>query len=189
MSITLPRLDYAEFRARSLPCHAIGGDFYDIIALDHCVCVAIADVSGKGVPASIVAATLQGIIHALMLTGESLPETADLINRFLCKRQVGKYATMVLLKLFPDGCVEYMNCGHIPPVLISSDATTYLEDGNLIVGIIEEATYASSKVTLNQEIASSSPPTESRKLRTDQVSRSASTASRDCRTCPTSMRS
>jgi phosphoserine phosphatase RsbU/P len=148
MSITLPRLDYAEFRARSIPCHAIGGDFYDIIARDDCVCVAIADVSGKGVPASIVAATLQGIIHALMLTGESLPETADLINRFLCARQVGKYATMILLKLFPDGRLEYMNCGHIPPLLISTDATTYLEDGNLIVGIIEEATYASTKVNL-----------------------------------------
>jgi len=148
MSITLPHLDYAQFRARSLPCHAIGGDFYDVIVLDDCVCVAIADVSGKGVPASIVAATLQGIIHALMLTGESLPETADLINRFLCTRQVGKYATMILLKLFPDGRVEYMNCGHIPPLLISSDATTYLEQANLIVGIIEEATYACSTVTL-----------------------------------------
>lgn len=149
MSITLPKLDYAEIRARSLPCHAIGGDFYDAIALDDCLCITIADVSGKGVPASIVAATLQGIIHALMLTGESLPETADLVNRFLCKRQVGKYATMILLKIFPNGCVEYMNCGHIPPVLISSDGTTsYVEDANLIVGIIEEAKYTSSQFTL-----------------------------------------
>jgi serine phosphatase RsbU (regulator of sigma subunit) len=148
MSITLPKLDYAQFRARSIPCHAIGGDFYDVIALDDCVCVAIADVSGKGVPASIVAATLQGIIHALMLTGQSLPETASLINQFLCARQVGKYATMILLKLFRDGRVEYMNCGHIPPLLINSNATRYLEDGNLIVGIIEEAEYASSTVTL-----------------------------------------
>jgi serine phosphatase RsbU (regulator of sigma subunit) len=148
MSITLPRLDYAEIRARSLPCHAIGGDFYDAIVLDDCLCIAIADVSGKGVPASIVAATLQGIIHALMLTGESLPETADLVNRFLCTRQVGKYATMVLLKLFPNGCVEYMNCGHIPPVLINSSGTSYLEESNLIVGIIEEATYSSSQIML-----------------------------------------
>lgn len=148
MSITLPELDYAEIRARSLPCHAIGGDFYDAIVLDDCLCIAIADVSGKGVPASIVAATLQGIIHALMLTGQSLPETADLVNRFLCTRQVGKYATMVMLKIFPNGCVEYMNCGHVPPVLITSDGTVYLEDANLIVGIIAEATYASSQVTL-----------------------------------------
>lgn len=148
MTITLPKLDYAEIRARSLPCHAIGGDFYDAIVLDDCLCIVIADVSGKGVPASIVAATLQGIIHALMLTGQSLPETADLVNRFLCARQVGKYATMVLLKIFPNGCVEYMNCGHIPPLLISADGPRYLEEANLIVGIISEATYASAQVTL-----------------------------------------
>lgn len=148
MSMTMPRINYAELRARSLPCHAIGGDFYDAIALDDSLCVVIADVSGKGVPASIVAATLQGIIHALMLTGQSLPEIADLVNRFLCTRQVGKYATMIVLKMFPNGCVEYMNCGHIPPLLVTSTGTKYLEDANLIVGIIAEATYESSQFTL-----------------------------------------
>ena len=148
MSMTMPRIDYAKLSARSLPCHAIGGDFYDAIALDDSLCVVIADVSGKGVPASIVAATLQGIIHALMLTGQSLPEIADLVNRFLCTRQVGKYATMIVLKVFPNGSVEYMNCGHIPPLLVTSTGTQYLEEANLIVGIIAEATYASSHFTL-----------------------------------------
>jgi serine phosphatase RsbU (regulator of sigma subunit) len=149
MSIALPRLEYAEFRARTIPCHAIGGDFYDVIALPDCVCVAIADVSGKGVPASIVAATLQGIIHALMLTGQSLSETADLINRFLCARQVGKYATMILLKVFPSGSIEFVNCGHVPPLFISSDGKiTELETANPIVGIIEQATYSASQITL-----------------------------------------
>lgn len=148
MCITLPSLDYAHLRARSLPCHAIGGDFYDAVALDDCLCIAIADVSGKGVPASIVAATLQGIIHALLLTGQSLPEIAGLVNRFLCTRQVGKYATMILLKVFPNGCVEYMNCGHIPPLLITAQGTRYLEEGNLIVGIIAEATYAAHQISL-----------------------------------------
>ena len=148
MSITLPSLDYAEIRARSLPCHAIGGDFYDAIVLDDCLCIIIADVSGKGVPASIVAATLQGIIHALILTGQSLPETADLVNRFLCTRQVGKYATMIVLKVFPNGSVEYMNCGHIPPLLITPTGIRYLEEANLIVGILSEATYTSSHFTM-----------------------------------------
>lgn len=150
MSITLPRLDYAEFRGRTIPCHAIGGDFYDVIALSDCVCVVIADVSDNGVPASIVAATLQGIIHALMLTNRSLPETADLINQFLCARQVGKYATMVLLKVFPGGCVEFVNCGHVPPLHISSDGIiTELEESNPIVGLIEDATYSASQITLS----------------------------------------
>jgi serine phosphatase RsbU (regulator of sigma subunit) len=83
-----------------------------------------------------------------MLTGQSLPETADLVNRFLCTRQVGKYATMILLKVFHNGCVEYMNCGHIPPLLIASSGSRYLEEANLIVGIIADATYKSAQFTL-----------------------------------------
>jgi serine phosphatase RsbU (regulator of sigma subunit) len=148
MSITMPKLSYAVLRGKSVPCLDIGGDFYDALALENCVCVVIADVSGKGVPASIVAATLQGIIHALMLTGQSLTEIAALVNRFLCTRQVGKYATMVLIKLFPDGFVEYINCGHIPPLVITDSGTRQLEGNNLIVGLIPEATYTSSQCRL-----------------------------------------
>ncbi len=148
MSITMPKLSYAVLRGKSVPCLDIGGDFYDALALENCVCVVIADVSGKGVPASIVAATLQGIIHALMLTGQSLTEIAALVNRFLCTRQVGKYATMVLIKLFPDGFVEYINCGHIPPLVITDSETRQLEGNNLIVGLIPEATYTSSQCRL-----------------------------------------
>jgi serine phosphatase RsbU (regulator of sigma subunit)/pSer/pThr/pTyr-binding forkhead associated (FHA) protein len=148
MAIAMPRISYAEVRARSLPCHAIGGDFYDAIVLDDCVCVAIADVSGKGVPASIVAATLQGIIHALLLTGKSLPDIAALVNLFLCTRAVGKYATMVLLKLYPGGRVDYLNCGHIPPLVVTETETCELLASNLIVGLIADATYSSSHCQL-----------------------------------------
>jgi phosphoserine phosphatase RsbU/P len=143
MAIDLPRLAYAHLQARTVPCLAIGGDFYTAIALEDCLGVAIADVSGKGVPASIVAATLQGIIHALMLTGKPLAEIADLVNRFLCDRRVDKYATMILLKLFPNGLVEFANCGHVAPVHVTASGPRRLEDGNLIVGLIPGATYAS----------------------------------------------
>lgn len=144
MSITLPELPYAVLHAKTVPCLAIGGDFFDAVAFDDCVYAAIADVSGKGVPASIVAATLQGIIHAQFLTRQSLSEIADLINRFLCARNVGKYATMVLLKMCPDGTVEYINCGHVPPLVIGNSRVQRLEESNLIVGLISGATYTSA---------------------------------------------
>jgi sigma-B regulation protein RsbU (phosphoserine phosphatase) len=144
MSMTLPTLPYAEIQAKSVPCLAIGGDFYDAVALDDCVCVAVADVSGKGVPAAIVAATLQGVIHSQFLAGRSLPEIAAVANHFLCTRNVGKYATMILLKLFPDGHVEYMNCGHIQPLAVQGTQIRRLEEGNLIVGLIAGASYTSA---------------------------------------------
>lgn len=148
MSITLPVIPYATLQARSDPCYEIGGDFYDAVALDDCVCVAIADVSGKGVPAAIVAATMQGIIHAQLLSGQSLPQIASLLNQFLFARNVGKYATMVLLKLFADGRVEYMNCGHIQPLLIHASGVRTLEESNLIVGLLPTASYTSATCTL-----------------------------------------
>lgn len=148
MAIDLPRLSYVHLQARTIPCLAIGGDFYCAIALDDCLGVAIADVSGKGVPASIVAATLQGIIHALMLTGKPLAEIADLVNRFLCDRQVDKYATMILLKLFPNGVVEFVNCGHVAPVLVAASGPRRLDDGNLIVGLIPGASYSAVQYRL-----------------------------------------
>jgi sigma-B regulation protein RsbU (phosphoserine phosphatase) len=148
MSIAMPKLPYAEIYAKSVPCLAIGGDFYDAVALDDCLCVAIADVSGKGVSAAIVAATLQGIIHSQFLARQSLPEIARVLNHFLCARNVGKYATMVLLKLFPNGELEYMNCGHIPPLATLGTEIRNLEEGNLVVGLIPDAKYTSSAYVL-----------------------------------------
>jgi serine phosphatase RsbU (regulator of sigma subunit) len=148
MPDTLPSISYATVQARMVPCREIGGDFYDALVLDDCLGVAIVDVSGKGVPASIVAAILQGIVHAQMLTGQALADIAALVNRFLCTRDVGKYATMVLLKLYPDGRVDYLNCGHVQPLLISESGPRPLEESNLIVGLIEGAVYRSAQFQL-----------------------------------------
>jgi phosphoserine phosphatase RsbU/P len=141
MSFALPTLPYARLAARTIPCREIGGDFYDAIALPDGLGIVVADVSGKGVPASIVAATLQGIIHAQMLTGRTLAEIAALVNRFLCARSVGKYATMVLLKLQSNGRVEYLNCGQNPPLLVSPAGVRPLEESSMMVGLLPEANY------------------------------------------------
>ena len=150
MSISLPVLPYAVLQAKSVPCLAIGGDFFDAVALDleDRLYLAVADVSGKGVSAAIVAATLQGIIHSQFLAGQSLPRIADVVNHFLLTRNVGKYATMVLLKLLPNGELEYLNCGHILPLSIFGTEVHRLEHSNLIVGLIAGAQYTSSTHTM-----------------------------------------
>jgi serine phosphatase RsbU (regulator of sigma subunit) len=56
---------------------------------------------------------------------------------------------MVLLKVFPSGCVEFVNCGHVPPLLISEmGKVSELETANVIVGLIEDATYSASQIAL-----------------------------------------
>jgi len=148
MSIVLPQLPYAVLHAKTVPCLAIGGDFYDAVALEDCVCVTIVDVSGKGVSAAIVAATLQGIIHAQLAARQELPEIAAAVNQFLCERNVGKYATMVIVKLFPDGRLEYLNCGHLLPLVIWGKHIRRLEYSNMVVGLLAEASYTSANDSL-----------------------------------------
>jgi sigma-B regulation protein RsbU (phosphoserine phosphatase) len=148
MPVTLPATPYAALQARTVPCREIGGDFYDAIILPDALGLVIADVSGKGVPASIVAATLQGIIHAQMLTGQPLDRIAALINHFLCERSVGKYATLVLLKLHPTGRLEYINCGHVPPLRVSTTLAEPLAETNLIVGLLPQAAYTLAETQL-----------------------------------------
>lgn len=144
MSVSLPSAPYATLAARSIPCHEIGGDFYDVIALDDSICAVIVDVSGKGITAAIVAATMQGILHAQLLSRQPLAQIASLVNEFLCTRNVGKYATMVIVRLFADGRIEYLNCGHIYPIAILGSEVRQFEKGGLIVGLIPDATYASA---------------------------------------------
>ena len=143
MSIKLPSVSYARLTGKTIPCRAIGGDFFDAIALTDATCAVVADVSGKGIPAAIVAAMLQGIIHAAMLAYQPLTTIADTVNEFLCSRTIGKFATMVLLKIWESGRLEYLNCGHIQPLLLNDASVRQLEGGNVVVGLIPGVQYTS----------------------------------------------
>ena len=148
MSIRLPDVSYACLKGKTVPCRTIGGDFFDAIALNDSLCAVVADVSGKGVPAAIVAAMLQGIIHAQMLADQPLTAIATMVNEFLCSRATGKFATMVLLKVRVNGTAEYLNCGHVPPVLVNSASVRRLEESNVVVGLIKTAQYRSEACEL-----------------------------------------
>ena len=150
MSLALPKPAFAKLEAKTVPCLSIGGDFYDALVLDDMLYVTVADVSGKGVSAAIVAATLQGLIHAQMLARQPLPQIATIANQFLCARSVGKYATLVMLRLCADGRLEYLNCGHVQPVSVLDGAVRSLPEANLAVGLLPAAQYESSFCTLQR---------------------------------------
>src|ERR1019366_8070280 len=150
MSIRLPSVSYACLKGKTMPCRGIGGDFFDAIALTDSLCAVVADVSGKGAPAAIVAAMLQGIIHAQMLADQPLTAIAGMVNEFLCSRATGKFATMVLLKVRANGEAEYVNCGHVPPVLVNCASVRRLEGSNVVVGLIAAAQYKSEVCELMQ---------------------------------------
>src|SRR5437660_347736 len=111
--------------------------------------VAVADVCGKGVSAALLANTLQGMIYSHLVARMPLAEIVAAVNLFFTQKHLGeKYATVVIARITPDGELEYVNCGHVPPLLISNHQVTRPEKGNLPVGLLAEATYESGACRL-----------------------------------------
>jgi sigma-B regulation protein RsbU (phosphoserine phosphatase) len=130
--------------AQSIPCLEIGGDFYDVIESHGCLYVIIADISGKGISAALLASTLQGMLYALVQANLPLPEIAAVANQFIFNKNVGKYATMVMVRITADGVAEYMNCGHIKPLVVSDTSVLQLQDSNMVVGLLPNIAYEST---------------------------------------------
>jgi phosphoserine phosphatase RsbU/P len=147
MEFAIPNLPYAKVHARSVACKEVG-DFYDVIATKDGLYIVIADISGKGVSAAILASTLQGLLYGMLLAGQPLADIAEVANRYICEKNVQKYATMILVKLDPDGTFEYVNCGHVQPLLANGQGVKRLENANMVVGLIEEATFTSERLHL-----------------------------------------
>jgi serine phosphatase RsbU (regulator of sigma subunit) len=148
MVVHLPEISYASITAKFEPCKEIGGDFYDAVAGEDSVSVVIADVSGKGVSAAILAQTLQGMVYAQLLAEQPLVKIARALNRFICAKNINKYATMVMMKLDRSGALEYINCGHIHPLLKTPEGVKSLDASNLPVGLIEDAEFHSGTAQL-----------------------------------------
>ena len=109
MAVQIPAFPFAGVQAHSIPCSAVGGDFFDVICSDDALSVALVDVSGKGISAAILASTLQGMLHVQLEANQPLDAIAAATNRYLCQKAVGKYATMVLLRLWhQNGTLEYV---------------------------------------------------------------------------------
>jgi serine phosphatase RsbU (regulator of sigma subunit)/pSer/pThr/pTyr-binding forkhead associated (FHA) protein len=148
MAMHIPTFPFAEVQAKSVACSAVGGDFFDVVSGGHTLNVVLVDVSGKGISAAILAATLQGMLHVQLQTEQPLEAIASATNRYLCQKNIGKYATMLLLRLHEDGTLEYINCGHIQPRVCSDATLSRLEASNLPVGLIHGADYKSGITNL-----------------------------------------
>ncbi|HUX68135.1 MAG TPA: SpoIIE family protein phosphatase [Terriglobales bacterium] len=148
MGASLPRLGFARLEGLSQACLQIGGDFFDAVVGSGDnpeVALVLADVSGKGAAAALLAASLQGIVHAQLLAGMPLARIASMANRFICQRLEGeKYATLLIARLWPSGEVEYLNCGHIPPLAVGAAGGRVLDHGNMPVGLLPMAEYSSA---------------------------------------------
>lgn len=108
-----------QITGKNVSCLAVGGDYFDVLDLsgDRTAFV-LADVCGKGLAAAMVTTMLQGTFSAMTLGQEPAVVCAHL-NRFICTHsEMQRYATMFFGLLHADGKLDFINAGHMPPLLV-----------------------------------------------------------------------
>ena len=149
MQVRIPELPYARVQARNISCTEIGGDFYDVVDTPEGLAVVITDVSGKGISAAIMATMIQGMLRSDLAARLPLDQVAAAANRYFNQREVGgKYATLVILRLHTGGILEYINCGHIPPLLIRGGSVSRLPSDNVPIGLLRDIEYTAGRLEL-----------------------------------------
>lgn len=149
----LPTMSTLDTASLALPSRHVAGDYFDAIRLDDDrMLYAIADVTGKGVPASLLMSNLQACLRVLAPLDISIEEATSHMNRVICENTgFDKFITYVH-GVFDsrDGSFMYVNAGHNPPTLVRADGSIeLLEVGGLLLGVMSGVSYESGKVTLN----------------------------------------
>lgn len=139
-----------EIAGTCVPCHELGGDYVDQFELrSGRVALVVADVAGKGIAASLLAATLQGALAAQMEQGRSLGDVVASVNRVHCRlAPVGKFITMVVAVLDPAGSVELVNAGHCAVLHCHAVGIEPVTTGGMALGLDADAEYQAVELRL-----------------------------------------
>jgi sigma-B regulation protein RsbU (phosphoserine phosphatase) len=148
-----PRKEPGFFEADgvSVPCRAVGGYFFDYMDLPGGrFGVALGDVAGKGPPAALLTAVLQGIVSALGTLDGDVCDMARRANAALAGRQLdARFATAVFASLGRDGTLTYCNAGHNPPFLATARRMVRLTAGGVLLGPFADARYECETLQLD----------------------------------------
>ncbi len=155
LPINFPKTTHFDIFASMEPAKEVGGDFYDFFFIDeeHFVFL-IADVSGKGIPASLFMMNAKSLLKSNLLSGYPLDFAINKTNNELCAtNEAGMFITAFIAILNTStGELEYVNAGHNPPAIKLNDKFEYLKsDTNLVLSAMENYEYKSSKIVLKPE--------------------------------------
>lgn len=151
MPISAINTERFDLVAHSLPCRYVAGDFYDLIKLPNgVVSMTLADVSGKGISAALLASVAQGVIEAQFSSDHTPAEVAGTLNRVIVSRSdASRFITMFSALLDNEGNLAWVNAGHNPPILARRDGRTEeLATKSLVIGAFDFAEYRVSHTKL-----------------------------------------
>lgn len=136
----IPQFKNFDLAATTVFSKQVGGDYYDVIPLDqNNFCVAVADVSGKGVSAALMMANLQAFLKTICKQGMRIDEATGLINDLISENTTeGKFITFFWAIIDDDKKqMQYVNAGHNPPLLIRKGKIIKLDKGGIILGVMK----------------------------------------------------
>ncbi|MGZ2609922.1 SpoIIE family protein phosphatase [Bacteroides fragilis] len=144
--------EVVDIYASMTPAKDVGGDFYDFFQIDdERIGLVIADVSGKGVPASLFMAVSRTLLRATALRGVSSAECLTYANKLLCKESLDSMFVTVFYGIYhyKTGMMDYTNAGHNPPYLLRGGRTVECLSvaSNFVVGVFDDIEFESNTLT------------------------------------------
>jgi len=146
--------DLAGYKVETFykPLREVGGDYFDVIELPgNRTLFAVADVSGKGMAAALLAANIQALVRSIVSVEVNPLELARQIDKHLSRYTPSdRFATAVFIVLSRDsGELTYVNAGHNAPIVFNSGSTTELEATGMPLGLFPEAAYEARTTLLS----------------------------------------
>ncbi len=151
-----PEIPNLLLAATNIPSYQVGGDYYDLIRDDnHNLTMAIADVTGKGVPASLLMANLQSVLHILQPFDIGLVDATGQINALIYQNTPSdKFISFFWGRYYHKSrTLRYVNAGHNPPVLLRKGTEPqFLSEGGILLGAMPTLMpYKEQEITLQKD--------------------------------------
>ncbi|MFH2036814.1 MAG: SpoIIE family protein phosphatase [Candidatus Zixiibacteriota bacterium] len=147
-----PTIKGYDIAGVNIPSGEVGGDYFDFIKIiDNQTGIAIADVSGKGIPASLIMASFRASLIAEIRNNYSIRTICKKVNSLLYESvEQGNYVTAFYGVLDSKNDIfTFSNCGHNLPILIRANSSIeFLKEGGLALGVVDGAEYEERPIFL-----------------------------------------
>ena len=151
----LPSVPGVEVEAICKAARSVSGDYYDFIQLTPThIAVAIADISGKGISAALLMASLQAALRSQLLMGGSetlgTDELVSRLNKHLVRNTADDRFATFFIAVYDSATrtVRYTNAGHLPSFLLSKNRVDRMDKGGMVLGVYEESEYEENSLTV-----------------------------------------
>jgi len=136
------------------PANDVGGDLIDFQKLnDNLYGISLGDISGKGLSAALLMAKLQASIRALTMEYAQSSHMVEKINNiFYYDTPPNSFASLIYFKISPDsGVVNFVNAGHLPPVILRTNSLEELPKGLPALGLMKNFQYKGESLNLSKD--------------------------------------